>query len=584
MDTHETKDQSKLSAPREHAESALGHMEVIEGRPTDEDLQTLRRVPGKIEWIVFTIVFLDLCERLTYYGTSIVMTNFIQRPLPSNSATGAGGKNGQSGALGYGQETSYALSTFKQFFFYTTPLLGAYLADARWGRFRVICMSVGLSIVAHVVFVVAALPSVIHNREASLATFILATVLLGFGTGGVKPNLSPLVAEQLSHTELTIKILPNNEKVISDPALTLNRAYMYYYFFTNVGGLIGTISMPYAEKYVGFWLAWLVPTAFYFLCPAILLWGYKRYRVTKPEPSAFGKAIRLWVYAQKDCWSFNPIKTWRSLNDGTMWYRAMPSNVAPSHRPSWMTFDDAWVEVVHRGFSACKVFAWYPLYFLCYNQINNNLTSQAALLQTHGFPNEILTSIDPLAIIILIPIFDRVLYPLLRSFKINPTPIKKITAAFFFASAAMIWAAVLQYYIYKKSPCGYSATTCESPSPISFGAQSGAFVLIAISEILGTITVLEYSFSKAPVEMRSLVQALALFANAVASAIGEALTPLTHDPLLIWNFAVPAILSAVGGLCFWFRFRKLDADEDKLNMLSAGTLNRENDEKLGAGQ
>lgn len=43
---------------------------------------------------------------------------------------------------------------------------------------------------------------------------------------------------------------------------------------------------------------------------------------------------------------------------------------------------------------------------LTYNQINNNLTSQAAEMSTHGLPNDILSNLDPFALLILIPICD----------------------------------------------------------------------------------------------------------------------------------------------------------------------------------
>ena len=44
---------------------------------------------------------------------------------------------------------------------------------------------------------------------------------------------------------------------------------------------------------------------------------------------------------------------------------------------------------------------------LCFNQLNNNLTSQAATMDTHGLPNDILSNLDPLALIIFIPICDQ---------------------------------------------------------------------------------------------------------------------------------------------------------------------------------
>jgi POT family proton-dependent oligopeptide transporter len=56
------------------------------------------------------------------------------------------------------------------------------------------------------------------------------------------------------------------------------------------------------------------------------------------------------------------------MNDGTFWEKVKPSNIAPENRPAWMNFDDAWVDELARGFSACVVFCYYPIFWLCYNQ------------------------------------------------------------------------------------------------------------------------------------------------------------------------------------------------------------------------
>lgn len=514
------------------------------------------------------------------YSNCTVVTNFVQRKLPEGSTTGAGGLYGQAGALGKGQRASTAIGTFNQFWIYTMPLFGAYVADTYWGRYKTICIALIVAITAHVIFIIAALPPIITtNKDGALGTFMLGIILLGIGTGGFKPNISPLIIEQLPLTKMIVRKLPSGERVIHDPALTANRVYMYFYLFINVGALIGQLTMSYTEKFVGFWLAWLLPTMMLCLCPLVMLWGRNRYKRTPPQGSVLFKALRVWFYAQRGRWSFNPFATWKNLHDGTMWESVKPSNIEPSRRPKWMTFDDAWVDEVRRGFAACAVFTWYPLFWLCYNQINNNLTSQAATLELHGIPNDVVSNIDPLALIILIPLFDQVLYPFLRKHKINFSPIKRITAGFFVGALAMVWAAVLQYYIYQKSPCGYNANSCDDPTaanfgpaPINFGAQTGAFVLVAISEIFGSVTSLEYAYSKAPKNMRSLVQAVALFTNAFAAAIGEGLVALADDPLLIWNYVVPAILATIGGCLFWLQFRDLDAEEDFLNMLPAGQV------------
>jgi POT family proton-dependent oligopeptide transporter len=85
----------------------------VESYISEDDLKNLRRVSGKIPWVAFTIAFVELCERFSYYGTTVVFVNFLQQPLPEGSPSGAGfGK--QSGALGMGQRASTGLTTFNQ--------------------------------------------------------------------------------------------------------------------------------------------------------------------------------------------------------------------------------------------------------------------------------------------------------------------------------------------------------------------------------------------------------------------------------------------------------------------------------------
>jgi POT family proton-dependent oligopeptide transporter len=247
-----------------------------------------------------------------------------------------------------------------------------------------------------------------------------------------------------------------------------------------------------------------------------------------------------------------------------------------------MTFDDAWVSELRRGFKACAVFCWYPLFWLCYNQTNNNLVSQAAVMQRHGVPNDVITNLNPFSLLIFIPIMDFGVYPTLRKMGIKFTPIKRIACGFYAGTAAMIWAAVVQYYIYKRSECGWEASGMrmgpdgeEERCPaaeVNVWAQSGAYILVALSEVFASITSLEYAYSKAPKNMRSMVQAFALFMTAFAAALGQAFTGLSADPLLIWNYTVVGCLAFVGGTLFYLQFRHLDHEEDDLNNLPEGII------------
>jgi len=206
--------------------------------------------------------------------------------------------------------------------------------------------------------------------------------------------------------------------------------------------------------------------------------------------------------------------------------------------------------------------------------VNNNLLSQAAVMQKHGIPNDVLSNLNPFALLIFIPLCDLLVYPWLRKMRIRFTPVKRVALGFWVASAAMVWSAIVQLYIYRFSECGdYASGTDCAPVRINVWAQTGAYILVALSEVFTSITSLEYAYSKAPRNMRSMVQAFALFSTAFAAAIGQALTGLSADPLLVWNYAVVAIISAVGGSLFWLQFRGLDRDEDKLNELPEGTVN-----------
>jgi POT family proton-dependent oligopeptide transporter len=120
--------------------------------------------------------------------------------------------------------------------------------------------------------------------------------------------------------------------------------------------------MSYAERYVGFYLSFLVPTIAFCLTLPILYFCRNHYKHVKPEGSVLGPALKLVVLGSKGRIHANPLATYRHFTDGTFWENVKPSRFAPGARPKWMQFDDQWVSEVARGFAACKVFLFFPLY------------------------------------------------------------------------------------------------------------------------------------------------------------------------------------------------------------------------------
>ncbi|KAH7359319.1 peptide transporter PTR2-A [Plectosphaerella cucumerina] len=536
--------------------------EDYEDKPTPEDLQTLRRVSAGIQWSIYTIAFAELCERFSYYGSAVLYTNFVRSKLPAGSTTGApiGDPEGTAGALGMGQKASQGISLFNQFFAYLVPLFGAWLADAKYGRYKVIHIAIVVSTLAHVVLVIASIPKVIVNPSGSFGAFIVGLLMLCTGTGLFKANISPLLAEQNKDTRMRVEV-QKGERVIVDPAVTNTRIFLWFYFAINIGATVGQICMVFVAKYHSFWLAFLLPTVLFLACPVVLALNRKRYNTTPPTGSVLEKFFQMFVYTKK-----------HSKGAFTMdWEVAKPRNVPVADRPAFMTYDDAWVDEVKRGLNACKVFLFLPVFFLAYNQMTNNLSSQAATMELHGAPNDLIQNLNPLSIIIMVPILDT-----------------RMAVGFGFSAASMVAAGVMQHYIYTLGPCGKDASACAEEglkAPINVWAQSLPYVLVGIAEIFTNVSSYEYAFSKAPGNMKSLVMSVNLLMSAISAALGQAFTPISADPYLVWNYTAVAIISAVGGIAFWFCFKHLDHDEDRLNMLKKTKFlgnnqpNRENNEE-----
>lgn len=168
-----------------------------EVEPTEEELATLRHVSDKIPLGAWLIVICELCERFAFFGLSGPFQNYIEHPLPGPNDT-------QPGALDRGQQTATSLTTFFRFLCYLTPIVGAILADQFWGKYKTILVACFVYAVGLMVLVFSSLPFAIDDGIA-FPGLIVAMVIIGFGTGGVKSNVSPLMGEQYTRTKPAVR-------------------------------------------------------------------------------------------------------------------------------------------------------------------------------------------------------------------------------------------------------------------------------------------------------------------------------------------------------------------------------------------
>jgi hypothetical protein len=100
--------------------------EDYEGKPTEEEMAVLRRVPGTIPVIAYLICVVEFCERASYYGVQPLISNYVNRPLP-DGGNGWGapppGDQSTAGALGMGTVVANAVTQSFSMLAYALPLL-----------------------------------------------------------------------------------------------------------------------------------------------------------------------------------------------------------------------------------------------------------------------------------------------------------------------------------------------------------------------------------------------------------------------------------------------------------------------------
>lgn len=546
--------------------------------PTQHEAATLRRILGRASYASYLICLVELAERASYFSVSGVLANFIQRPLPDGSKTGAPLSKFSSesaGALGLGVQTSSALTLLLTFLAYVVPLYGGFVADTKLGRLKAIWIGVITGAVAHILFIIAGLPSVLALGKAALAPTILAIITLAFGTGFIKPNLLPLLMDQYPDKRDVVKVLPTGEKVIVDRQKTLERMTLIFYWAINVGSFF-QLATSYAARRVGFWLAFFVPMIMYLFLPIVLIFLHRRLVKDDPHGSVLTNAWRIICVSLRgnfiqrlrsnEFWEY--AKPTNMLARGEQWYKAKSQTAI-----SW---DDQWVLDIKQTLNACKIFVYFIIFNINDGGIGNAQNAQAGAMRLDGVPNDLFNNFNPLAIIILIPILDYLVYPTLRKYKIDFKPVYRIFFGFCVCASSQIAGAVIQRNIYNTSPCGNMASTCDLPAPITAWQEVSLYVLQAAGECFAMTTAYELAYTRSPPHMKGLVLSLFLFMSAISAAVNEALLSALNDPHLVWCFGAMAIVGFVFAFLFLFQFRNLHIEMEE-ERIAREKLNRDVD-------
>eukprot|EP00899_Mesostigma_viride_P028306 jgi/Mesvir1/8660/Mv02603-RA.1 len=476
------------------------------------------------------------------------------------------------------EHANMACSAFN-FWAYACALAGGYIADASLGKFRTVLYFGAVYLAGMAVLSLSAAPFVWSEFPyvpGSLARilFFLSLFLCATGTGGVKSSLSTIVGDQLTRCS----------------AADIEEAFRWLYWTMGAGSLVGQLLSPSLTNLppvkpdatgvpmgTSFWVAYTIPTVILAVGMLVFAAGGPRYRHVAPIGSivsTFISAIRSAIRERRK------VRRRRAEYDharpaGSDGGSPRPDSALLDNTKPWLDYADPerfspeTLSDLRRVLDTCRVFLIFPLYWLIYGQMGSNFIAQAGWLRRPGWLTpEQFNVLPPATVVAFVPLFDRFLYPFLRgSLGVALGPISRMAVGFVISSVAILWSAGLQHFVADDGYWPQDGNGMYVPvvHRLSVWWQAVPYLLFGVSEILASISALEFAYANAPSSMRSLVMSLYLSSIAVGSIGGMALAPYFAPENFATIFVGFGAIMAVSAAVFWAKFRHVVVITDEQN-------------------
>ncbi|KAE8829323.1 hypothetical protein HRS9122_09138 [Pyrenophora teres f. teres] len=544
--------------------SCVSQASSLDSTKSEEEGRELRRVKDEISWKLWAVAFIGFWERATFWGLTAPWQNYMQHP-PHYS------QDQTPGALDLGQTT--ATRAFCGFFilYFTIPIFIAPLADNVLGQYNTAVIGFAVYVLGCIALVVSSLPSML-DRGAGIPGLVVAMVLIALGGGSAQAVMRSFIANQYTHRENRTETLPGSknralkwlrrtwlskylpptskgEVVVIDSERTLKFIYNLYFWVGNVGSL-SAFPTVYIEKQYGFFPAYALGLGCICVAFLTLVCGRKYFLIPPPE------AGDVTIPAAKviTC----------AMRHGFRMDRADPEYQLEKHGKT-VPWTSQFVNEIARVLGACRVFLAFVVFYICFDQMQNNLISQASTMKTGNTPNDILPGMNQVGCILFSPFVEYILDPILARRRIYLRPVTRIAIGFSFVTLAMLYAAVLQHFIYKSAPCfdnpsgcGDYQSTAQTRPDVWY--QAPVYFLVAAGEVFAMTTAMEYAETHAPKQMKVLVQAINMLITGIGSAIALVIAEGAHDPYLVHFYGSLAGGMAVTTIIFYIVFRNKDRE------------------------
>eukprot|EP00123_Amoebidium_parasiticum_P016499 comp23459_c0_seq2/m.39174 comp23459_c0_seq2/g.39174 ORF comp23459_c0_seq2/g.39174 comp23459_c0_seq2/m.39174 type:complete len:590 (-) comp23459_c0_seq2:428-2197(-) len=228
---------------------------------------------NKLWTVCIFILIVEMMERLTYYTFSGSQRTHLAKWFPSAQAISI--------------NSAFTVMS------YVTPILGGWLADARFGRFKTIVGFTVVYCVGVTLASISAFPAIDSQYMYLIGVFAFVAV----GSGGIKPNISSFGGDQYDTS--------NPEELKQQ-----EQFFSYFYMMINAGaavsfGYLVTLATTGQEPAIpmeyGYFSAYMIAAACMFIALVVFLAGSKRYTRKPPGGDSLRGAIYyIWESAKRN--------------------------------------------------------------------------------------------------------------------------------------------------------------------------------------------------------------------------------------------------------------------------------------------
>ncbi|CAN0842841.1 Protein NRT1/ PTR FAMILY 7.3 [Linum grandiflorum] len=489
---------------------------------------------------------------LAFFGVGVNLVLFLTRVLQQDNAEAANNVSKWTGTV------------------YIFSLVGAFLSDSYWGRYKTCAIFQGIFVLGLVLLSLSSYLFLIRPKgcgdtltpcgehtNVEVALFYLSIYLVALGNGGYQPNIATFGADQFDEEDA----VEGHSKVAF---------FSYFYLALNLGSLFSNTILGYFEDEgmwaLGFWAS--AGSAFAGL--VLFLAGSSRYRHFKPTGNPLARMCQVVVASVKKCRVKTSEEEADELFDIDSKDCSGSGNRKIMHTDGFKFLDRAacittrdiddekngfrnpWrlcpvtqVEEVKCILRLLPIWLCTILYSVVFTQMASLFVEQGAAMKTtiSGFriPPASMSSFDILSVALFIFLYRRVLDPLVGRIKKSSTKgfteLQRMGIGLVIAVMAMVSAGIVESYRLKHAD--KDCSSCEGSSSLSIMWQIPQYALIGASEVFMYVGQLEFFNAQAPDGLKSFGSALCMTSISLGNYVSSLLVTMvmkisTQDRMPGW--------------------------------------------------